>query len=273
MTNPVAEQPSGPATGPRPRLRSVALPAEHGGWSLTLEPVLLGLLVAPGIAGVALGVAALMAFLARTPLKLALVDRRRGRWLPRSALASRVAATEIVVLLAAVAVALATADDPFWWPLALAAPLFGVELWYDSRSRGRRFVPEMAGAIGMGALAAAIALAGGEPDGIAVALWVALGARSTGAIPFVRVQLRRAKQQAHEVWWSDVAQVLAVVVAVAGWWWGDLPIAGVIGIGVLALAELGAVRTTPPAAAMVGAQQVVLGLMVVVTTGLAVLAP
>ncbi|MDX2007394.1 MAG: hypothetical protein SFU83_19325 [Meiothermus sp.] len=29
-------------------LRSVALPNEHGGWGFTLEPILLGLLVAPG---------------------------------------------------------------------------------------------------------------------------------------------------------------------------------------------------------------------------------
>jgi hypothetical protein len=273
MSNPVADHGPGPTAGAGPRLRSVAIPGEHGGWSLTLEPVLLGLLVAPGPAGVALGVAALMAFLARTPLKLALVDRRRGRWLPRSALAARVAALEIVVLAGAVAVALATAEDPFWWPLAAAAPLFAVELWYDSRSRGRRFVPEMAGAIGMGALAAAIALAGGESDGVAAALWVALGARSIGAIPFVRVQLRRAKHQAHELWWSDGAQVAAVAVALAGWWFGELPIAAIIAIGVMATAELAAVRTAPPAAAMVGAQQVVLGLMVVVTTALAILAP
>ena len=38
-----------PAAAPRAKqrspLRTVALPSEHGGWGLTLEPVLLGLLV------------------------------------------------------------------------------------------------------------------------------------------------------------------------------------------------------------------------------------
>lgn len=34
------------AAGERSTLRAVAIPTEHGGWSLTLEPVLLGLLVA-----------------------------------------------------------------------------------------------------------------------------------------------------------------------------------------------------------------------------------
>ena len=42
--------------------RAVAMPSEHGGWGLTLEPVLLGLLVAWSGAGVALGIAAFSAF-------------------------------------------------------------------------------------------------------------------------------------------------------------------------------------------------------------------
>ena len=57
------------------------MPDEHGGWGLTAEPALLGLLVAPSWAGAALGIAAFLAFLVRTPLKLVLVDRWRGRWL------------------------------------------------------------------------------------------------------------------------------------------------------------------------------------------------
>ncbi|VAV92581.1 Putative membrane-spanning protein, partial [hydrothermal vent metagenome] len=31
----------------RVNVRSIALPTEHGGWGFTLEPILLGLLVAP----------------------------------------------------------------------------------------------------------------------------------------------------------------------------------------------------------------------------------
>ena len=32
------------------RLKTLALPTEHGGWGITLEPVVLGLLVAPTVA-------------------------------------------------------------------------------------------------------------------------------------------------------------------------------------------------------------------------------
>ncbi len=67
----------------RVRLRSVALPVEHGGWGLLLEPIALGLLVAPSLAGFCLSVAAAGAFLARHPLKLVMADRQRRRRLPR----------------------------------------------------------------------------------------------------------------------------------------------------------------------------------------------
>ncbi|MFN8450824.1 MAG: YwiC-like family protein [Anaerolineae bacterium] len=75
------------------RLRAVAIPAEHGGWSFLLEPILLGWLVAPSAAGLLVGVGMIFAFLARHPLKLALSDRRRGKRLARTAAAERFAVT------------------------------------------------------------------------------------------------------------------------------------------------------------------------------------
>jgi hypothetical protein len=95
--------------GVRVGWRAVAMPSEHGGWGLTLEPVLLGLVVAWSGAGVALGVAAFAAFLVRTPLKLVAVDLRRGRWLDRSRLALRIAIVELIVLGSTVALAVALA--------------------------------------------------------------------------------------------------------------------------------------------------------------------
>ena len=63
-------------------VRSVALPSEHGGWSFLLEPIALGLAVAPSLAGLLLGVAVTGAFLTHQPLKTAVKDWRagRGRW-------------------------------------------------------------------------------------------------------------------------------------------------------------------------------------------------
>ena len=104
--------------------RQVAVPTEHGGWSLTAEPVVLGLIVAWSGSGLALGLAAMLAFVARTPLKIVLVDRWRNRWLDRTRLAAWIAAGELA-LIATLAVVAATGADNnrFWIPLAVAAPL------------------------------------------------------------------------------------------------------------------------------------------------------
>lgn len=253
-------------------VRSVALPSEHGGWSLTLEPAALGLIVAPGPAGWALGAAALAAFLARTPLKLALVDRRRHRRLPRTVVAEGLAAAEISLVLLLLALAAATATGPFWLPLALAGPLVGAEFWYDIRSRTRRLIPEFAGTIGIGSVAAAIPLAGGEPWIIAAGLWSVVAARSVAAVPFVRLQLRRAKGHPHRLRGSNVAQAFAVGAVTVAWGVEAVPLAGTVAVAVLAAFHLVAARLPPPAVPILGAQQVVLGLGVVLATGLGMLA-
>jgi len=69
---------------PKVRLKSVALPIEHGSWGFLFEPLVAGLAIAPSkaspwIAGLVIG-----AFLIRQPLKIFLADRRSGRWLPQT---------------------------------------------------------------------------------------------------------------------------------------------------------------------------------------------
>lgn len=249
------------------RLLGVAVPVEHGGWSFTLEPVLLGLLVAPSMAGAALGGAALVAFVLRTPLKLALVDRWRKRRLPRTRLAERVAGVEVVLLTALVAMAAVTAAAPFWVPLLAAAPLVGVELWYDARSRSRRLVPEVAGAVAMGSVAGAVALAGESGGLVAAGLWIVLAARAVAAVSFVRLQLRRAKEQPAPRVAVDAAQAGAVTMVAAGVAVGAVPPAGAVAVGILCLAHVVLIRLRAPSAPFLGAQQLVLGLGVVLATG------
>lgn len=261
------------ADRPNPALLDVGVPSEHGGWSLTLEPVVLGLIVAPSIAGFLLGVLAVLLFMMRTPLRIVLVDRVRHRTLPRTRLARRVVSIEGAIALALGIAAVVLADAAFWWPLLAATPLLALESWFDARSRSRRLVPELAGSIGVGAVAAAISLAGGVSPEIAAGLWVVIAGRVLTAIPFVRVQLRRAKAQVHRLWHSDLAQVLGVATVGAGWLGGIVPALAIGAVGVLALFGLIAVRRPTPAVPILGAQQVVLGLFVVLVTGLAVTAP
>jgi hypothetical protein len=244
------------------------LPSEHGGWGLTAEPVLLGLLVAPSMAGVAIGCAALLAFLARTPLKLVLVDTWRRRTLPRTRLAVEAAAVEIVALAVMLAVAARLATGPFWLPLVVAVPLVCLELWFDMRSRSRRLVPEVAGTIGIGSVAAAIVLADNGPAMLAAGAWLVIGARAVGSLPFVRFQLRRAKRQPHRRWAQDLAQVTAAALAIGGWLLGWLSGAAAIALAALSSLQLVLARGRPPRATVVGLQQLCFGVAVVIVAGL-----
>ena len=249
----------------------MAVPNEHGGWGLTLEPVLLGLLVAPSIAGATLGIAAFLAFLVRTPLKLALVDLRRDRWLARSRLGTTVAAVELglIAILAASATALA---GPRWWAaVAIAVPFAAVELWFDVRSRSRRLVPELCGAIAVCAVVAAITLAAGEGAATAAALWVLLAARALASIPFVRTQIVRLRGAADapvEVHSADLAQVAALVLGAFAVALSGSTLAGFIALLAIAAVQLTWLRRPPVTAKVLGVRQMALGLALVCVTAL-----
>jgi hypothetical protein len=178
--------------GPGVRVRTVALPVEHGGWGLTLEPVVLGMLLAPTAAGFFLSVATVGAFLARHPLKIVAGDRRRGRRFPRTPVAERYATLYATVAAAGMLFALLAADGyAFLLPLMLAAPLAAVQLLYDIKGDSRALWPELAGATALAAVATSIALAGGWPNAPAYGLWAVLITRVVPSIIYVRARLNR----------------------------------------------------------------------------------
>jgi hypothetical protein len=176
------------------RLKTVALPAEHGGWALILEPIVLGLLLAPSFRGVLIGLAALSCFLTRQPLKLALSDQLKGRTLHRTTLTKRFAiiyGITAVVLLAVSFVGGPT--DPFI-PLLLASPLVVIQLSFDAFGHSRKLLPEAAGAIGVGSIATAITLAAGWPRPEAFALWAIVASRHLPTILYLRKRLSARRQ-------------------------------------------------------------------------------
>jgi hypothetical protein len=251
--------------------RSVAIPSEHGGWGLTLEPVLLGLLVAPSGAGMALGVAAFTAFLLRTPAKLIAVDVRRGRWLDRTRRARRVAIAETVLLVSSLAVAVALSGWSWLVPVLIAGPLIAIEFAFDIRSRGRRLIPELCGAIGISAAAASIVIAAGQGGGLAAGVWLVLAARAVGAIPFVRVQIVRLRRGRGPVWQSDIAQAVSLAVAAGAVLAEQRMLAGALGVAGLAGAQCVWVRRPPMPAKQIGLRQMGMGLALVVVTAAGVL--
>ena len=251
--------------------RSVEMPSEHGGWGLTLEPVLLGLVVAWSGAGVALGMAAFTAFLVRTPAKLVAVDLRRKRWLDRSRLALQIATVEVVVLVAAVGAAIALAGWSWLVPVVVAAPLAAVEMSFEIRSRARKLVPELCGAIAVAAVSASIVLAAGRDAHLAAGVWLVLAARAAGAIPFVRVQILRLRRGSGPVWQSDLAQGCAVVPGVVAVIVDRRLLAALVAVMALAAAQSIWVRRPPIPAKQLGGRQMAIGLALVAVTAVGVL--
>ena len=174
------------------RIKTVALPVEHGGWGIALEPVALGLIVAPTLAGLCLAVATLGAFLARQPLKLLAADRRNKRRFPRTKIAQRFALLYGAVALSGLLVAvIASSDKQFLLPLLMAAPLAMVQLIADAKGKSRALWPELAGSTAMASVAAALGLAGGWTWLESLGLWAVLVARVVPTILYVRARLQR----------------------------------------------------------------------------------
>lgn len=259
-----------------PTLRSVAMPAEHGGWGLSLEPGILGLLLAPSVAGLMLGVAALVAFLARTPLRLVLIDRRRGSHgarssigLARMRLARRVAALELAVILAALLAAAWLAADPLWWlPGLVAVPLFVVALWFDAQALSRHLLPQVVGSVAVASVAAMGALAGGASWSLALGGWLILGARILSSIPHVRAQVRRIHGRSAPM----LPGLLGDLVALAVTSWAvllepRLVLGGVAVVALVVIQRITLVRPPRPAKVL-GVRQMVLGFALVGATAM-----
>jgi hypothetical protein len=172
-------------------LRAVALPSEHGGWGLLLEPILLGLLVAPSGAGMAVAVAAAAAFLSRHPARLVFTDWRRGMRYPRTTAALGFTAGYAAVASVGFAIAVVLARASLLPVLAAVAPIAALYLASDLRLKSREWYAELAGAVALGSSAALVARADGWPLGPALGLWLLLAGRAVSSVLEVRCRLRR----------------------------------------------------------------------------------
>ncbi len=195
MHSAATEAKPSPSSAPTPGRSSVpwkavALPVEHGGWGLLGEPVALGLLLAPSAAGLCLALSALAGFLSRHPLRLVFMDRRKHARYPRTGLAERFFAGYALAALALLGAASVLARTAFWPALLAAAPFALAALLGDALGRSRQALPEAAGAMGLTAAAALIALAGGARPGVALAAWALLALRALTSVLYVRARIR-----------------------------------------------------------------------------------
>ena len=250
------------------RWRTVALPVEHGGWGLTLEPVVLGLCVAPTLPGALLALATLAAFLTRHPLKLVTGDRRRGRRFPRTPVAERFALAYATVALVAFLLALKTAPAVFLWPLVVAAPFALVQLVYDALGRSRALLPELSGATALAALPASIALAAGWALAPAFALWAVLAAtRVVPSIFYVRARLRKNHGKQASITPVLVAHLAGCALVIAFAQSGLIPMLAIAAAVLLLLRAAFALSPLCPqvSAKQVGFSEIGFGLITILT--------
>lgn len=178
---------------PRPLLRPLVLPTEHGGWGFLFEPLVLGLAVRPSLGGLLIALAFIGGFLTRQPLKLAVQDAMRGKSYPRTRWCWGFAAGYAFTGLAALALAIAVSGWDVFIPIGLVAPLGLLQIFYDASNKSRALLPELGGAAAMASSAAAIGMAGGMRLVPALTLSAIVIARGIPAIILVRTLITRSR--------------------------------------------------------------------------------
>jgi hypothetical protein len=252
------------------RLQTIALPPEHGAWGFLLEPIVLGLLVAPSLAGWSLALAVAGAFLIRHPLKLAFTDRQRGKRYARTALAERVIVFYGALAVAGLALAVALAGWEIVLPLIMALPLVLAMLASTVQNRGRDLIPELAGASALAVTASGIALAGDASARTAFALWVILTARDLPSILYVRARLRLEKDKPFSWTLVILANVIAVMTVLALVWLDFAPLLALLALTVLFARALYGLSPYRRRVRMqtIGLLEMAYGLVVVIATAL-----
>lgn len=208
----------------KPRLSSVALPAEHGSWAFLYEPLLCGLLLSPSWAGFWFAIATCALFLLRHPLKLLWLGRQRGVMTPKQSLARQVAGGYAFLALLALLAAGFTAPSFQFVGLALVLlPLAGLVIAADLGWGSRHIATELLAPAVLAGPAGCLVLLGGGDYPAALTVWLLLCGRAIPAVLLVRVLVQERKQNFLPTWPPVVSHSLGLVVAVMGsvlGWWG-----------------------------------------------------
>ncbi len=191
-----------------PRWREIVWPREHGSWSLALEPLALGLLVAPSLAGAALAVAAIAGFFARRPLRIAFADANPERRAAGRGAIIVCGAIAVLASLAAIGLA-GTAWLPWLLPTAVAGAAF---LYFDLHQHGREQHAEIAGAAAFAWLSATLAALAGWTPGAAAALGVVMLVRAVPTVMTVRATIRARKTGTYRVAIPLLTAVMAAAI-------------------------------------------------------------
>ena len=174
---------------PTIRLKSIALPVEHGSWGFLFEPIVAGLAIAFSLGGMWIALMTIGAFLARQPLKVLIIDRLGMKVHDRAKAALLFLAAYGTVFVAGL---IGTVASVGWRPLlpfVFVLPFAVYQIYCDASRKGRQLVAELIGAVSISASIAAIVFSDGRPWGVAVALWLIFVLRLVPSILYVRNRL------------------------------------------------------------------------------------
>ena len=228
------------------RFRRVVVPTEHGGWAFLLEPLILGLALAPSAAGVWIAVATCFTFLSHQPTKIWLDDFRRDVDSARTSIARWTTLVTLSIAASSLIAAVHLTSSRTAVPLLLAVPLAMLQLNDDLRLKGRSARAELCGGMAMTASAASIALAAGWSALPAAALSLLMLCRVVPTVLYVRARLRD-ENAALALSWSVAA--LFVVIALTAY--RLVPLAAAAAFAILTIRTMTGVRA---AAVRVGAK-------------------
>ncbi len=252
------------------RLKPIALPPEHGSWGFLLEPIMLGLAVAPSFAGLFLALGVLGGFLLRQPVKIVASDLRKGKRYPRTEVALRIALCYGLIAALGMVIALWLGNLTMFVPLLLAVPLAATQLVGYITNQGRDVLPELTGACAIAASASSIALAGGSSWTVALMLWAILAIRDIPSILYVRARLRleRGAPSSRLAAWLSNGSALVAAAVLAGA--GLLPVLALVAVTILtirALLGLSPYRRKLPVK-VIGMMEMGYGSLIVILTAL-----
>jgi hypothetical protein len=195
-------------------LKRLALPHEHGSWSILLEPLIGGIAVAASPASPFMALLFIGGFLAHQPLRICLTDLWNRRRMPHTVPAIAFAVGFAAIAMTGLAGTWVVAGMNSLVPLLAAAPLALLQLGYDRAGKSRRLMPEIAGAVALSTSAAVAAHAAGWPPARALALSGIFVLRLIPSLLYVRSRLLIEKRKAAAVRLAITANGLALAAAV-----------------------------------------------------------
>lgn len=248
----------------KPNFKSIALPAEHGGWSLILEPLVLGLILTPTWVGFSLGIAMMAVFLVHQPAKILLKAFSTGKSSERSRYASYflLGYTLIGGLFAIPALLQSTVN--FWLTIGLIIPFALTQITYDFRNESRSQIAEVTGATALSGTVALLVIIGDWQLQIALLLWFVIALRAVTSILYVRTFFRKQRNQPRSIRGNYLIHLIAVLLVTLLAFQGMLPYLTVIPFIILfTRAVQGLESDAIVKAQVIGIREVVFGIVTV----------